>query len=312
MSKSTRQVRLDTGPRRRAAAAAPTLAVSPPLQTLGRLARLRQAAFAAALVAAVVYTGQQRRPTGPSAGSLDVRIVASSVAADQPARLKIGTYNIHGGKGTDGRRDLRRIAGILDGLDFVGLNELHGPGLFESENQATTLARELRMTELFAPAEERWWHAQFGNGFLAKLDVMSWQVVPLARTFGKSCRNLIHVRARAANGAPLNIVVTHIDRSDDRERHAQLRTVADFFVSLEAPAVLLGDLNSDPSDPEIARILEHEGVVDALGRMKGFQTPSHIDWIFTRGVDVADAGLTPAGPSDHPHVWAELIVSPAR
>ncbi|MBA4019876.1 MAG: hypothetical protein C0483_22140 [Pirellula sp.] len=313
MSDTTRKLRKDVGARRLsvgtpASGAATTLKTSrKPVSS----ARLRLAMVLALAAGAFAYEGQLRRPIGPSAGSLDVRIVASKVPADQPARVKIGTYNIHMGKGTDGRRDLPRIASMLGGIDFVGLNELLGPGLFEHEDQAAVLGRELRMTGLFTPTEERWWHARFGNGLLSKLDVTSWQVIPMARNYGKSFRNILHVRARAPNGSPLNIVVTHIDRSDDRERHDQLRTAADYFLALAKPAILLGDMNSDASDPEIVRLLAMPEVVDPLGQVKGFQTPRHIDWIFTRGVDVLDAGITPAGPSDHPHVWAELTVPPA-
>lgn len=313
MSDTTRKLRTDSVPRR-LSVGTPTSGAAPQSKTTRRpatSARVRLAMVLALAVGAFAYEGQLRRPIGPSAGSLDVRIVASTVPTDQPARLKLGTYNIHMGKGTDGRRDLSRIAGVLGGLDFIGLNEVLGPGLFEHDDQAAVLGRELRMTGLFTPTEERWWHARFGNGLLSRLDVASWQVVPLARTFGKSYRNLLHVRARAANGSPVNIVVTHIDRSDDRERHAQLRTAADYFLALAQPAILLGDMNSDASDPEIVRLLAAPDVVDPLGKVKGFQTPRHIDWIFTRGVDVVDAGITPAGPSDHPHVWAELIVPPA-
>ncbi|MBL9085232.1 MAG: endonuclease/exonuclease/phosphatase family protein [Planctomycetales bacterium] len=316
MNESIRKVRLDGPPPRHATQASPTvaptdaraMAPTQPVAKPERATKLRQVAFLALLVGALVYTAQQRRPIGPSAGALDVKILVSRVPADQSAPLRIGTYNIHGGKGTDGRRDLPRIAGVLGGLDFVGLNEVLGSDWFADEDQAATLGRQLKMTSLYTPTEERWFHAKFGNGLLTKLDVTSWQVVPLARTYGKSFRNLLHVRARAANGTPVNIVVTHIDRSDDRERHAQLRTVAEYFVGLQKPAVLLGDMNSDADDPEIERLLKNADVVDVLGKARGFQTPRHIDWIFTRGVEVVDAGLTPAGPSDHPHVWAELTI----
>jgi endonuclease/exonuclease/phosphatase family metal-dependent hydrolase len=131
-------------------------------------------------------------------------------------------------------------------------------------------------------------------------------VVPLARTHGKSYRNNVQVRARAPNGEALNILVAHIDRSDDRERREQLRIVANQFLALAPPAVLLGDLNSDASENEIVRLVGTQGVVDAVGKKYGLKAPRHIDWIFVRGCEVLDAGITAAGPSDHPHVWADV------
>jgi len=312
--------RTDAGPKRLAMSVTPphasaTTAPKPTPEAMAVAAKrtkLRRFALIAALaVATFVYVGGQRRPIGPSAGTLDVRAIVSAVPADQPAKLRVGTYNIHGCKGTDGRVDLMRIAGILGGLDFIGLNEVHGPAPWEKADQATSLGNALHMTPLYAPTEDRWWQAKFGNAFLSKLDVRSWQVVPLERRYGKSFRNLVHVRAKAANGVPLNIVVTHIDRSDDRERYEQLKTVGEYFLSLEKPAILMGDMNSDAHDEGMIKLLEGTDIVDALGKVKGFNTPRHIDWILTRGLEVKDAGMSPVGPSDHAHVWAELAV-PAK
>ena len=314
-------LRTDTGPKRLAKgspATTPAAAAGAAVPSAATVAKsqvsrttIRRAVLLTALgVSVFCYFGQQRRPIGPSAGSLDVRVVVPGLSANQPAKLMIGTYNIHMGKGTDGRTDLSRIAGVIGGLDFVGLNEVLGPGLGEKKDQAATLADELKMTSLYTPTEERWWHAKFGNALLTKLDVRSWQVVPLERRYGKSYRNFVHVRAKAANGTPLNIVVTHIDRSDDRERHAQLNTVGEYFKSLEKPAIWLGDLNTDANEPVMVKLLEGTDITDAVGKAKGFGAPRHIDWILTRGLEVKNAGLSPVGPSDHAHIWAELEVPP--
>ena len=72
----------------------------------------------------------------------------------------------------------------------------------------------------------------------------------------------------------------------------------------------MGDLNSEANDPDLKLVLSAPGVVDALREGLGDGTPPHIDWILVRGAKVLDAGLTPTGPSDHPHVWAEIIVAP--
>jgi endonuclease/exonuclease/phosphatase family metal-dependent hydrolase len=312
-----RITRTDNGTKRLATTLAPAISAASGSTSVSanpqakRTAKRRAVLIGVLAIATFVYVGGQRRAIGPSAGVLDVRAVVSAVPADQPAKLRIGTYNIHMGKGTDGRTDLSRIAGVIGGLDFVGLNEVLGAAPWEQEDQAATLGRELKMTSLYTPTETRWWTAKFGNGFLSKLDVRSWQVVPLARRHGKSFRNLVHIRAKAANGTPLNVVVTHIDRSDDRERHEQLKTVGEYFLSLQMPAILLGDMNSDAHDPVMVKLLEGTDIVDALGKAKGFNAPRHIDWILTRGLEVKDAGMSPVGPSDHAHVWAELEV-PAR
>lgn len=266
----------------------------------------------AVLSAALGYAYfNERVPCGPSAGTLDVPQAVATTSAHEPARLRIGTYNIHGCKGTDGVRDPARIAEVVRGADFVGLNEVHGPSAWQSGDQAATLGGLLGLTSLYAPTEDPWINAQFGNGLLTRVAVEHWQVVPLPRRYGKSYRNLLHVRVRAANGTLVNIVVMHIDRSNDTERFFQLNTVRDFFLSLAPPAVLLGDLNSDADYPPLKRLLLESDVIDALGEKLQGQTPRHIDWIIVRGATVTDAGLTEAGPSDHPYAWADLVIPPA-
>jgi endonuclease/exonuclease/phosphatase family metal-dependent hydrolase len=310
MSEPTRTILRRDAPTRRStpsvAGVAPSAApaAAPPQPPRRRKRRIALAIVCGGLV---VYFGQERRPLGPSAGpSARAAPTSRHRWLSESVTVRLGTYNIHGGKGTDGRRDLSRIADMLRGVDFAGLNEVHGPALYEQEDQAAALGRMLNLESLFTPTEERWWHLKFGNGYLSKLPIDHWQVVPLERKYGKSYRNYVQVKARASNGVALNIVVAHIDRSDDRERHEQLRTVANQFLALQSPAVLMGDLNSDASDDEIVRLLGAPDVVDALGKKYGLKKPRHIDWIFVRGCEVTDAGITGAGPSDHPHVWADV------
>jgi endonuclease/exonuclease/phosphatase family metal-dependent hydrolase len=263
--------------------------------------RAKRILIAAVCLTGLTYAVSLRRPTGPDAGV--AMHVPTSRSDDGNATLRIGTFNIHGGRGTDGELDLDRIAATLRGLDFAGLNEVRGEVI--SDDQAATLGQSLGMPWQFAPTEERWLRSQFGNAFLSNLPVGSWQRVPIARRYGKSFRNAVLVRAEHA-GKPVNIVVTHIDRSDDREREEQLRTVGDLFLSLATPAILLGDLNTDADESALRRLLETDGVRDPLRDKLGDDAPRRIDWILVRGLETVDAGLVNNGASDHPHVWAEL------
>jgi endonuclease/exonuclease/phosphatase family metal-dependent hydrolase len=165
----------------------------------------------------------------------------------------------------------------------------------------------LQLSWLFAPAERRWWHYEFGNGVLTRLPVNGWERIPLPRTFGKGFRNLVLLRSNFG-GKPLNVVITHIDRSDNRERAAQVRFVADYFLALAEPALLMGDLNTDANDAELRRLLDSPGVVDSLSQIAG--VPRHIDWILVRGLVVRDSGMREVGASDHPALWAELELPP--
>jgi endonuclease/exonuclease/phosphatase family metal-dependent hydrolase len=261
----------------------------------------------AVMAIAVISDGSIRKPTGPDSGTT----FSGPSSFDRPAqrldasagrRIRVGTFNIHGGRGLDRRRDFGRIAKCLEGLDFVALNEVHGASSSDLSDSAEILGHTLGMAWLFAPAERRWWHDHFGNGALASLPVRWWQRIPLPLHGSKSGRNALLV-SLDIDGQPVQALVTHIDRSDP-QRSAQLRTIIDLFLALAPPAILFGDLNTTSADPSIQRLLAAPGAIDALsGTSTGH---GRIDWIVTRGLKCTASGMHPAGPSDHPQYWAEL------
>jgi endonuclease/exonuclease/phosphatase family metal-dependent hydrolase len=218
----------------------------------------------------------------------------------------VASFNIHGGRGTDGVRDLSRIAGLVRGFDFIGLNEVHGPGESGPEPQVALLGRDLHQQWLFAPTERRWWHDHFGNGALTNLPVSSWNRIPLPSTQRRGFRNLVWF-AVPWQGQSLNVVVTHVDRQADRE--LQLRHVLAWFHSLSPPALLLGDLNTTRADPVLAAFLKTSGAIDLVGPPADpGNDDGRIDWIFSRGLVRVAAGSVANEASDHPLVWAEVRI----
>ena len=244
------------------------------------------------------------QPTGPAEGTtIEGQVLPSATFARDSFR--IGTFNIHGCTGADGRRDVDRVANCLRNLDFAALNEVHGPRLWESDNQAASLGRRLGVQWLFAPATRNWRHLDFGNGLLTSLPLESWQRIPLTANNGRGYRNAVLVRLRRRQQT-ISVLLTHIARSDDLTRQQQLRQTIDLYLSLPRPAVFLGDLNSEGTEPEIGRLLAAPDVIDAVGQKLGSSAPPRIDWIFVRGLRVLDAGLRDLGASDHPLAWAEV------
>lgn len=274
---------------------------SPPSR--GTRRRWLKLAVAAALVLGlVVWHGSRRLPASADSGNaLNSRTQPS---ADERAsrRLRLATYNIHSGRGFDGRTDLARIAANLEGLDFVGLNEVRG-GWLRQPDQAEQLASAVGTDWLFAPTEWRWWHNDFGNGVLSRIPVSSWQRIPLPARASRACRNAVLLRSQIS-GRPLNLLVTHVEDSQPRADASQLQAVVDLFMALEPPAVLLGDLNADRNQPQLQRLLRAAGVVDALEGLPAGKR--RIDWIIVRGLECVARGMQPAGASDHPQYWAEV------
>lgn len=259
-----------------------------------------------ALAAAGIWLASLRRPTGAAAGT-SVEGPSLSPGAARTT-FRVGTWNIHGGVGRDGQRDMARLARCIQGtggLDFVGLNEVHGWAWSARSSQAALLGSLLDVGWLYAPAEQRWYCQQFGNGLLTVLPVQRWDRIPLPGKFATSCRNLVLVKLGQQERA-VQILLTHLVRGDVALRGKQLEKASSLFLSLAEPAVMMGDLNTDGSDPQIAKLLATPGVVDASGSAGGSKAHRGIDWILVRGVRVVDAGQREDGASDHPLVWAEL------
>jgi len=251
------------------------------------------------------WLASRPQPTGPAQGSA---IEGQAVHRDTPrGSFRIGTFNIHGCTGADGRRDIARVAECLADLDFAALNEVHGPRPWERDDQAALLGGRLGMQWLFAPATRDWHCIDFGNGLVTRMPVESWERIPLTADNGRGYRNMMLVRLRFRE-TTIQVLLTHIARSDQQTRHAQLHEVIDRYLSLPSPAVLLGDLNSEAGEPELQRLLTAPEAIDAVGQKLGASAPARIDWIFVRGLRVLDAGLRDNRASDHPLAWAELAL----
>jgi len=244
-----------------------------------------------------------RRSTGPARGGpLQGPPTRPATARET---FRVGTLNIHGCVGPDRRYDERRVAGSLQGLDIVALNEVRGWSYARSANQAAALGGLLGMGWLYAPAAERWYCRQFGNGLLATRPTERWERIPLPATSGTGLHNALLARTCHENHA-VQILVTHLVHGDRALRDQQLQAAIRLFLSLDEPVILLGDLNTTHSDPQIRNLLAVPGVVDALASKRPSDRRIGIDWILVRGLRVVDTGIRDEGASDHPLVWAEV------
>ena len=251
----------------------------------------------AALLALVICSGAIPSATEPAAGE-SAGVIGAPV--DHPIRL--ATFNIHSGVGSDGKRNLHRTADALNGFDIVGLNEVRGALLGDA--QARTLGDQLQMMPLFAPTERRWWHDDFGNAALLRFAVRRWQRTPLSSSAGRGKRNILELEIPVGSTS-LHVFVTHIDRQTDRA--PQIGQVSAIFLASPSPAVLMGDFNTAGSDPILQKLRDETHAIDCLMQVLGSKLPKeNIDWIFAKGVTVQDAGLIDSGASDHPLAWAQI------
>lgn len=224
--------------------------------------------------------------------------------------LRIATFNIHSGRGTDRRCDLARTAKVFGSPpDILGLNEVRGT--WDASwwpDQAVQLGNLLEMQSAFVPTERRWWHDHFGNALLTHLPMQQIHRLPLAGTRGKAFRSAILAQFEFQQQT-IQLLAVHIDSQSDRE--LQLQAVISLFLGLQTPAVLIGDLNSKPDNPLLRELLSRSDVVDALHNAppdaRGRQ---HIDWILARGFHCRKGELIENDASDHPAAVAELEILP--
>ena len=229
-------------------------------------------------------------------------------------KLRVGTFNIHRCDGDDDRRDVARVAELLQGLDVVGLNEVAGNNLWWAKCQAEELGNRLELSWLFSPVTTRLLDGDFGNGVLAKLPVRSWQKIPLPYNGSRRSVRAALLVVLETGDRPINLLVVHLDHRDKeqpgRAGHKQLDTVISLFLALAEPAILMGDFNAFPSDPLIKELQQTPGVSDAIAEDDADAPPQRVDWIFLRGMRATDGAVVENEASDHPMVWADVEIDP--
>ena len=255
--------------------------------------------LAGMLIGLIVWDGNDRR-AADATQSLP-QGASAAVRQSGTRTLKLASFNIHSGKGTDGKLSLSRIGDLLSDHDFVGLYEVRGAS---NANQAATLAASVQAAWIYAPTERQWWADHFGNAVLHRVPITTAVRIPLVNTRGKAYRNAVLSMASLETGE-IRILSVHIDR--ERDRRSQLQTVIDLFLSVQPPGILMGDLNTTADDPILVKLMEQPDVQSPLHEQLGNRLRSqNIDWIFTRGLQTRMARLIENTASDHPLLEAEL------
>ncbi len=256
------------------------------------------------ILAIAVADGSRTTPADPTT-TLSLRGASEHDSVDSDI-LRVATFNIHSGRGSDRRTDLTRTARVfVNTHDLIGLNEVRGTWAQSwASDQAAQLGDRLQMQSVFVPTERRWWHDHFGNAILTRIPLQQIHRLPLAGSRRKAFRNAVLAQFQFQSQS-VQLLSVHVDSQTDRE--LQLKSVISLFLGLQAPAILIGDLNTTADDPQMQELLRHPEVVnplrdappDARGR-------THIDWILARGFRSLKGELVENDASDHPAAIAEL------
>src|SRR3954470_14427795 len=147
--------------------------------------------------------------------------------------LRIASYNVHGCRGSDGRKDASRIAEVIYelGCDTVGLQEV--------DYRLDYIAGRLGMQAVPGLTLVRH-DGPFGNALLTTRPVL--EVRRLALGYGRrEPRNALDVDLEVGGGK-LRVIVTHLGLFA-AERRWQVRKLLEMVRDTEESLVVLGDIN---------------------------------------------------------------------
>jgi len=206
---------------------------------------------------------------------------------EEPQQVRVLSYNIHHGEGTDGRVDLKRLAKVILSVrpDVVGLQEVDvGTERTHRTDQAEELARLTGMQAAFG-SNLKFEGGDYGNVILSRFPIKSQKNHPLPNPTSGEPRGALEVELSLGEideGASLRFVSTHFDHRGQASREAAAREINRLFGTADAdPVVLVGDLNAVP-DSETLDILRQQWV-DASREIQVVGRPERqIDYVLCR------------------------------
>jgi endonuclease/exonuclease/phosphatase family metal-dependent hydrolase len=220
--------------------------------------------------------------------------------------MRLMTFNIHHGKGIDGRTDLRRIAAeiSLAKADIVALQEVDRFQMRSFwRDQIAFLAKELNMQFSYAPSLN-FGLAQYGNAFLSRWPILSKTVYYL--NGGLERRSILIVKVNPLEKRGLTLVNTHLGVLK-REQKWQMPILCDALAKLNGPTILMGDFNMEMTDLPMKLLLPNWNKIPLIHQQATMRNGKEIDHFFmNRTLDHARAWVQGTIASDHHAVVTEL------
>ncbi|MFM7183436.1 MAG: endonuclease/exonuclease/phosphatase family protein [Planctomycetota bacterium] len=169
--------------------------------------------------------------------------------------LRILSYNIHHGRGTDGVVDLERIATVIRGCDadVALLQEVDDQTVRTGHvDQPAELARLTGLHVEFGRQID-YQGGRYGQAILSRTPLLAPQVHVLPGDPDRETRIAFSARTTAA-GRELVVVGTHLHHLDPAARLEQARAIVALDLGT-GPAVLGGDLNALPESDPVRELL---------------------------------------------------------
>lgn len=196
--------------------------------------------------------------------ALDPTLPAIESRAFSDRTLRVVTYNIHYGEGTDGVLDLGRIAENLAGADIALLTEVDvnwaRSGHVDQPRRIAALGGFPYVAfapSLILPSGNGF--ALYGNAVLSRFPITRAERHLLPRPINREPRSVLLVELDLL-GTPVTTLVTHLGLNAE-ERMNQVRSIGELIRMADGPVILGGDFNARPNAPEIRYL--HAYVADS-------------------------------------------------
>jgi endonuclease/exonuclease/phosphatase family metal-dependent hydrolase len=251
--------------------------------------------------------------------SMTLALIAgcSTPPSKQPATLRVMTFNIHHGEGTDRKVDLERIAGLIkeNKVDLVALQEVDrntertGRRDFVKELSALT-----GLTNVFGKNIDLE-GGEYGNAILSWYPILKATNYHLPKVVPGEQRGLLVTTIPTPMGHVVFCAV-HLDhRRPEEDRLASIEAIHARLKESGRMTIVAGDFNATPQSETYKRMVAG-GFSDAWERIgvgDGFTIPSEnprsrIDYVFYRGLTARSATVLNSNASDHLPLIAELVV----
>lgn len=204
--------------------------------------------------------------------------------------LRVLSYNLHHGEGTDGVVDLERLAKVIVTArpDLVALQEVDRKA--RRTGGVDQSAEYLRRTGMHG-----WYGAampfqggEYGQMLLSRWPLIDPQVLRLPGTPGREPRIAVVSRVEVPGLGRIGWGGVHLDASsDDQDRWEQVGALRRAFETHPEPVLLAGDFNATPESRVMRRMLEASG-----------------EWL-----DTAGAGAAPTSPAEAPRSRIDYVLA---
>lgn len=184
-------------------------------------------------------------------------IIFGSVFHLSAQKIRVLSFNIHHGNPPSEKEsvvNLDTIAQIIkhSNADLVGLQEIDvNLGRSYNEDQAKKLAELTGMHYIFSKGIDLE-QGEYGTAILSKYPIESVEKHFLPSPIQSERRSLSIVEVRI-NNKKILFANTHLDLKD-KNKIAQAKFITSRFKSEKRPVILVGDLNSEPTDPAIKEL----------------------------------------------------------